>query len=86
MTVSTDPNFPQYVILLPDSVPINEETGKKDFSQGKIVPMTEENCNMVLWSEIHEDTKEESPTVVTKLMAFFRWLTSIFKYLTSLFK
>lgn len=86
MTVSTDPNFPQYVILLPDSVPTNEETGKKDFSQGKIVPMTEENCNFILWSEIHEDTKEESPTVVTKLMAFFRWLTSIFKYLTSLLK
>lgn len=51
----------------------NDETGKKE-------PMTEENCNTSQWEEL--ENRNES-TIFTKLMAFFRWLTSIFKLLAS---
>ena len=49
----------------------NEETGKLE-------TMTEENCNVSQWNGI-EDKKES--TLITKLMALFKWLKSIFEYL-----
>ena len=51
----------------------NEETGKLE-------TMTEENCNVSQWGGV-EDKKES--TLITKLMALFKWLKSIFEYLLS---
>lgn len=49
----------------------NEETGKLE-------TMTEENCNVSQWNGI-EDKKES--TLITKLMALFKWLKAIFEYI-----
>ena len=78
MTVWDNANFPQYTILLPETAQIDEETGEKDLSTAQIVPMTLRNCNTVLWNEIPDDTKEDKPTLITKLLSFFRWLESVF--------
>ena len=51
----------------------NEETGKKE-------AMTEDNCNTSQWENL-EDRNES--TLITKLMALFKWLASIFKLLAS---
>ena len=40
--------------------------------------MTEENCNVSQWGGV-EDKKES--TLLTKLLALFKWLRSIFEYL-----
>ena len=51
----------------------NEETNTKE-------PMVDENSNTSQWEDL--ENKEES-TIATKLISFFRWLTSIFKMITS---
>lgn len=53
----------------------NEETNTKE-------PMVEENSNTSQWEDL--ESKEES-TLITKLMALFRWLASIFKFLSNKF-
>ena len=52
---------------------INEETGKKE-------TMTQENCNTSQWENL-EDRNES--TIFTKLIALFKWLSSIFRLLAS---
>ncbi len=81
--VNDDPDFPQFMILLPDTIQKDPETGKNDNDTGTIVPMTEENCHLTLWDEMPEDAKEK-PTVISRLMSFFRWLTAMFKYILHL--
>lgn len=44
----------------------------------KLEKMTEENCNVSQWGGV-EDKKES--TLITKLMALFKWLKSIFQYI-----
>ena len=51
----------------------NEETEELE-------TMTEENCNVSQWNGT-EDKKES--TLITKLMALFKWLKAIFQYLTN---
>ncbi len=79
-TVNDDPAFPQFMILLPDTMTEDPETGRKDNDTGKVVPMTEENCHLTLWDKMPDDAKKE-PTVFSRLMSFFRWLTAMIKYI-----
>ena len=79
-TVDSDPRFPQYMILLPETMERDPETGALDNSTGTIVPMTEENCHLSLWDEIPEDAQEE-PTIASRIAAFFRWLTAMIKFI-----
>lgn len=51
----------------------NDETGKKE-------TMTQENCNTSQWENL-EDRNES--TIFTKLIALFKWLSSIFRLLAS---
>lgn len=44
---------------------------------GELETMTEENCNVSQWGGV--ENKKES-TLLTKLMALFKWLRSIFEY------
>ncbi|MDD6011849.1 MAG: alpha/beta fold hydrolase [Oscillospiraceae bacterium] len=83
--VTSDSRYPQYMILLPDTAPLDED-GNPDYSEAQIVPMTEENCHETIWQEVPEDSKEEEADLGSKLMALFRWLTTIFTFLLSLFK
>lgn len=46
----------------------------------KFETMTEDNCNVSQWEELEE--KKES-TILTKLVAFFKWIASIFRLITS---
>ena len=48
----------------------------------KLEKMTEENCNVSQWGGV-EDKKES--TLITKLLALFKWLKAIFQYLTNSF-
>lgn len=48
----------------------------------KLETMTEENCNVSQWGGL-ENQKES--TLITKLMALFKWLRAIFRYLTNNF-
>lgn len=82
-TIYDDPKYPQYMILLPDTIEIDPEIGAFDNSTGEIVPMTEENCNLTLWDEMPDDSKSE-PTIFSRLMSFFRWLTAAIKYILQL--
>lgn len=82
-TVNDNPNFPQYFIYIPGSM-LLEEDGTKDFNTGIIEIMTEENCHLTLWDEMPEGSKEEEPTIASRLMALFRWLTAIFKMFTNM--
>ena len=79
-TINSDPKYPQYHILLPDTMERDPETGALDNDSGEIVPMTKDNCHLTLWDEIPEASKEE-PTVVSRIMAFFRWLTAMIKFI-----
>ena len=79
-TVNSDPDYPQYMILLPDTMERDPETGALDNDTGKVVPMTEENCHLTLWDEIPDDAKQE-PTIASRIMAFFRWLTAMIKFI-----
>lgn len=49
----------------------------------KLEKMTEENCNVSQWGGV-EDKKES--TLITKLMALFKWLKAIFEYLLNGFQ
>ncbi len=77
-TVWTDVNFPQYSIMLPDTVEY-DENGEKILNSEKIVPMTEENCNITLWDNISDSSKQETPTILSRLISFFKWLTAMIK-------
>jgi hypothetical protein len=79
-TINSDSRYPQYHILLPDTMEKDPETGALDNSTGKVVPMTTENCNLTIWDEMPEESKEE-PTVVSRIMSFFRWLTAMIKFI-----
>lgn len=46
----------------------------------KLEKMTEENCNVSQWGGV-EDKKES--TLITKLMALFKWLKAILEYFTN---
>lgn len=46
----------------------------------KLEKMTEENCNISQWGGV-EDKKES--TLITKLMALFKWLKAILEYFTN---
>lgn len=83
-TVYDNPRYPQYMILLPDTLATDPETGEKDLDTGDIVPMTSENCHLTLWDESPEGAKPEEPTVASRLMAFFRWLVTMFKFILGL--
>lgn len=78
--VNSDPDYPQFMIMLPDTMDIDPETNGRILASGDIVPMTEENANLTLWDEMHEDSKKE-PTLASRIMAFFRWLTAMIKFI-----
>ncbi len=54
-----------------------------DDETGTLTPMTQENPGEDIWDNTDNTTAQS--TVMTKLAAFFRWLTAIFKTLTNLF-
>lgn len=54
----------------------NEDTGLLE-------TMTEENCNTSQWNGVENTTES---TILSKLMALFKWLSAIFKMLTNMFK
>lgn len=82
-TVYDNPDFPQYFIYIPGSMDV-DENGIKDFNSGTVEIMTEENCHLSIWDEIPEDSQKEEPTLVSRLLAFFRWLTAMFKMFTNM--
>lgn len=82
-TVDSDPRYPQYTILLPETMEKDPETGATIYDSGEIVPMTQENCHLTLWDEIHEETKGE-PTIGSRIIAFFRWLTAMLKFIVGI--
>lgn len=84
-TVFDDPALPQYSIYIPGTMDINED-GTNNLYSGTVLPMTEENCHLSLWDEMPEASKEEKPTIVSRLMALFRWLTAMFKMLAKLIR
>lgn len=79
-TINSDPNYPQYFILLPDTMEIDPETGTKDYTTGDVVPMTKENCHLTLWDAIPDDAKTE-PTIASRIISLFRWLTAMIKFI-----
>lgn len=82
-TVDSDPRYPQYTILLPQTMEKDPETGASLYDTGDIVPMTAENCHLTLWDQVPEDSKEE-PTVASRIAAFFRWFTAMLKFIVGL--
>ena len=77
-TVNDSPSFPQYFILIPGSIELYEDD-TMNYSTGTVEIMTEENCHLTLWDEMPDGSKQEEPTTTSRLMALFRWLTSIFQ-------
>lgn len=82
-TIYDNPSFPQYFIYIPGTMEV-DENGVKDLGTGTVEIMTEENCHLSIWDEMPEDPMEEKPTLATKLMSFFRWLTALFKMFTNM--
>lgn len=82
-TVNDSPDFPQYFIYIPGSMELNED-GTKNFNTGTVEIMTEENCNLSVWDEMPEDSRQKEPTLASRLMALFRWLTAMLKMFTNL--
>lgn len=80
--INSDPNYPQFMTYIPGTMELDAD-GEYDYNSGLIVPMTEENCELTLWDEMPEDAKKK-PTVFSRLMAFFRFLTAMFKYLVGI--
>ncbi len=79
-----DAAYPQYMIMLPETVKYDEE-GNKIAESEDIVPMTEENCNADLWENIPDSSKtDEKPTILSRLIALFKWLTAMFKMIFKL--
>ena len=83
-TVNSDPNLPQFVVRIPGTGEVDPDTGREDAETSRVEKMTEENANVSNWNDTSEDTKTQKPSVVTKLMAFFRWLTAMLKFLVNL--
>lgn len=83
-TVNSDPDLPQFVVRIPGTGEINPDTGREDAETSRVEKMTEENANVSNWNDTSEDTKTQKPSVVTKLMAFFRWLAAMLKFLVNL--
>lgn len=83
-TVNSDPNLPQFVVRIPGTGENDPDTGREDAETSRVEKMTEENANVSNWNDTSEDTKTNKPSVVTKLMAFFRWLTAMLKFLVNL--
>ena len=81
-TIYDDPKLPQYFVYIPGTMEI-EEDGSKDLLTGTVEIMTEENCGLTLWDEMPESSKTEKPTIASRLLAFFRWLTAMFKLFTN---
>lgn len=81
--INSDARYPQYMILLPETMEKDPETGATDYSTGDIVPMTAENCHLTLWDNIPEESKTE-PTIGSRIIAFFRWLTAMLKFIVGL--
>lgn len=79
-TINSSAKYPQYHILLPDTMERDLETGALSNSTGDVVPMTKENCNLTIWDEMPEESKEE-PTIGSRIIAFFRWLTAMIKFI-----
>ena len=79
--VNSDPRYPQFMIYIPGTMQWDEEEGEYDTDTGDIVPMTAENCELTLWDDMPDDSKKE-PTIISRLMAFFRWLTTMLKFIT----
>lgn len=79
--VNSDPNLPQFAIRIPGTGTIDPDTGREDPETSRVEKMTAENCNISNWNDTSEDTKTNEPTVATKLMAFFRWLTAMIKFI-----
>lgn len=79
--INSDPAYPQFMIYIPGTMEPDLEDGGYLYDTGDIVPMTEENCELTLWDEMPEDAKQEEPTLLSRLMALFRFLTAMFKYL-----
>lgn len=82
-TVNDNPAYPQYMIYIPGSMELDED-GTKNFNTGTVEIMTEENCHLTLWDEMPESSKENEPTLTSRLLALFRWLTAMFKMLTNI--
>lgn len=80
-TVESDARYPQYMILLPDTIEKDPETGASIYDTGEIVPMTDENCHLTLWDELPEETQKDELTIGSRIIAFFRWLTAMLKFL-----
>ena len=83
-TVNSDPNLPQFVVRIPGTGEVDPDTGREDAETSRVEKMTEENANVSNWNDTSEDTKTNKPSVVTKLMAFFRWLTAMLRFLVHL--
>ena len=83
-TVNSDPDLPRFVVRIPGTGEIDPDTGREDAETSRVEKMTEENANVSNWNDTSEDTKTQKPSVVTKLMAFFRWLTAMLKFLVNL--
>lgn len=83
-TVNSDPDLPRFVVRIPGTGEIDPDTGREDAETSRVEKMTEENANVSNWNNTSEDTKTNKPSVVTKLMAFFRWLTAMLKFLVNL--
>lgn len=82
-TVYDNPAFPQYSIFIPGSMELYED-GSRNYNTGIIEPMTDENCHLSVWDEMPEGSKEEKPTIASRLVALFRWLTAMFKMLKNI--
>lgn len=80
--VNSDPNLPQFAIRIPGTGEIDPDTGREDPESSRVEKMTAENAGVSSWNDTSEDTKTKEPSVITKLMAFFRWLTAMFKFIT----
>lgn len=83
-TVNSDPDLPRFVVRIPGTGEIDPDTGREDAETSRVEKMTEENANVSNWNDTSEDTKTQKPSVVTKLMAFFRWLTAMLRFLVHL--
>ena len=80
-TVWSDPELPQYVIRIPGTGTIDPDTGREDAETSRIEKMTAENSGTNNWNDTPQDTQtSEKPTVATRLIAFFRWLTAMIKF------
>lgn len=82
--VWSDPELPQYIIRIPGTGEIDPDTGREDPETSRYEKMTAENCGISNWNDTSEDTKIKEPSVFTRLMAFFRWLTAMLKFITHL--